>query len=143
MTNNNITSNCTVNGEKVDCAEMVKTAKSWFKAGLWSLLIFGIIFIVGGIFWLIMLIHAISNPIPNKVLWILIIFFLSFLGAVIYYFVIKRNYIPTVIPSGIDPINSLNMGIAPTPVAPTPVAPAPVAPAPVAPGNTMNPPLAK
>lgn len=93
------TATCTLNGKNVDCAEMTKTAKSWFNTGLWTLLFFGILFLIGGIFWLVMLIHALSNPIPNKILWVAVIFFVSFIGAVIYYFVIKRSYTSIMVPN--------------------------------------------
>ena len=75
-----------------------------------------------------MLIHAISKPIPNKVLWILIIFFLNLLGAIIYYFVIRKNFNPVGNPSINNLINPVYMA---------PVAPAPVAPAAL---NSMTPP---
>jgi hypothetical protein len=45
-----------------------------------------------------MLIHAISNPIPNKTVWIIVIFFGSLLGAIVYYFVIKKRYTVLLVP---------------------------------------------
>ncbi len=47
------------------------------------------------VFWIIMLVHAISKPIDNKVAWILVIILLNLLGALIYYFAVKRKYIKT------------------------------------------------
>ena len=104
-------SSCTLNWQPIDCAEVAKTAGSWLKTGLWTLLIIGTLFLAGGIFWLIMLIHAISNPIPNKVLWVAVIFFLSLLGAVIYYFVIKRKYTSVMVPNPNNPPYQMNVGV--------------------------------
>lgn len=52
--------------------------------------------IVFGLFltvlWILMLIHAAKNDIPDKVIWILLIVLLGALGAIIYYFVVKRPF---------------------------------------------------
>lgn len=87
-----ISTTCTLNGKNVDCNEMAGELKSWFQASIWTLLFFGIIVFVAGIFWLLMLMHALSNPIPNKVVWVLLIFLMPFVWAIVYYFVIKRSY---------------------------------------------------
>jgi Phospholipase_D-nuclease N-terminal len=49
--------------------------------------------ILASLFWLWMLIDALTNePTTNdKILWFLVIFFLHLLGAVIYYFVRKQG----------------------------------------------------
>ena len=58
------------------------------KFGLGLLLIpFGLLFLV---FWIWMLIHAVTNNAlgdGEKIAWVLIILFLHFLGALIYFFV--------------------------------------------------------
>jgi hypothetical protein len=61
--------------------------------GILGLLIGLIIFAIGlaaCIFWIWMLIHAITNnglSGTEKVVWVLVIIFLHFLGALIYFFV--------------------------------------------------------
>ncbi len=90
---------CKLNWQEVNCAQMAEAAKSWLSIGLWGFLIFWVLFLLGGIFWLVMLIHAISNPIPNKAVWIIVIFFGSLFGAIIYYFVIKKRHTVVLVPS--------------------------------------------
>lgn len=52
---------------------------------------FGALSLVGFVFWLVMLIHACSNDIPNKVLWIVLLFLFGIIAAIVYYFVVKRH----------------------------------------------------
>lgn len=64
---------CNFNGEIIDCAEMgEKSIKTML-----GLVIPILLTLIGGVFWLVMFIHAISNPIPNKKPWILSLLFLS------------------------------------------------------------------
>ena len=60
-------------------------------AGL--MIVFVILGIIASIFWLWMLIDALtSNMDPmEKVLWFLVIFFLHLLGAIIYFFVARGD----------------------------------------------------
>lgn len=44
------------------------------------------------VFWIVMLIHAISKPIKSKALWILILLLFGILGAIVYYFAVKRGF---------------------------------------------------
>ena len=85
-------STCIVNGKEVDCAEMTEDIAS----GIGSLLKYGavlwLLWLLATIFYIWMLVHAISKPIPNKIVWILVIFFLSPVWAIVYYFAIKRNF---------------------------------------------------
>jgi hypothetical protein len=52
-------------------------------------IVFWVIAIAASIFWLWMLIDALTNePTTNeKILWFLVIFFLHFIGALVYFFV--------------------------------------------------------
>lgn len=84
---------CTLNWKPIDCDEITETTKSLLKAGIWTILIFWILSLVGSIFWLIMLIHSLLNPIPNKILWVAVNIFGLLIGAIIYYFVIKQRYL--------------------------------------------------
>ena len=89
---------------------------------------FGALSLVGFVFWLVMLIHACSNDIPNKVLWIVLLFLFGIIAAIVYYFAVKRhcttNYIP---PVNTQPYQaSVTVGYQEGPVTTTPfVAPAP------------------
>lgn len=77
---------CTLNGQEVPCSQVF---------GGWFLVIWLVLLLVGValfIFWLWMLIHAITKPIENKPLWIIIILIGSTLGAIIYYFAVKRKF---------------------------------------------------
>lgn len=61
------------------------------------LLIIGGLILVSFVFWLIMLIHAAQNDIPDKNMWIVILivsFFvgLPLIGALVYYFVVKKSF---------------------------------------------------
>jgi hypothetical protein len=78
---------CTVNGKDVPCDE-------FFADFGWVFLAIGaFVFALIG-FWLWMLIHAIKNNIPNKILWIVLLLFPSIngLAAIVYYFMIKRKF---------------------------------------------------
>lgn len=59
-------------------------------AGMVILLILFAIFCL--VFWIMMLVHAISKPIKSKALWIIILLLFGFIGAVVYYFAIKRHF---------------------------------------------------
>lgn len=91
--------NCTLNSVPVDCAEVTKGMKNAFKIGIWIFLIWGILALVGFIFWIWTIIHALSNPIPNKVLWVLVLIVLGIVGSIIYYFVIIRKYKTVLLPN--------------------------------------------
>ncbi len=58
-------------------------------------LILFIVFIVFAsiIFWILMLIHAITKPIKTKAVWILILLLFGIIGAIIYYFTVKREFV--------------------------------------------------
>lgn len=44
------------------------------------------------VFWIVMLVHAISKPIESKALWILILLLTGIIGAIVYYFAVKRDF---------------------------------------------------
>lgn len=80
-------SECRLNGEVVDCSEI----SGFLWAGFGFLGVILVIGLIMGIFWLWMLIHAISHNIENKAIWILIILVTGPIGALIYYIAIKKN----------------------------------------------------
>ena len=62
--------------------------------------IFFVVFLVIGllslVFWIMMLVHAIKNDIPDKNMWIIILVVslvvgLGLVGALVYYFAVKRK----------------------------------------------------
>jgi len=57
-------------------------------------LVFFVLSLLGFIFWLWMLIHAITNKglsDGEKIVWVLVIIFLPLLGSIIYFFVGKSK----------------------------------------------------
>lgn len=60
-------------------------------------LFFALLFIVSFVFWIIMLIHASQNDIPDKNMWVVILVVslivgLPMVGSIVYYFVVKKNF---------------------------------------------------
>ncbi len=83
---------CIVNWEEVDCEKMAEDVGNVVGAGLKVVGVGLLVGLVSFIFWIMMLIHAFSNPIADKGVWILVLFLVPF-GFLIYYFVVKRNYV--------------------------------------------------
>lgn len=81
---------CKVNGQIVPCDQMMGQMWSFLKlfGSIWIGAM--ILFLISGIFWLIMLIDAIRYETDHKAIWIIVMLFTSTLGAIIYYFVVKR-----------------------------------------------------
>ncbi len=86
------TANCTVNGQPVPCDKIFGTAGTFLGIGFALLVLFAVIGVLAFIFWLIMLIHAISKPIHDKALWIIILLLFNLIGAIVYYFAVKRHF---------------------------------------------------
>ena len=58
--------------------------------GLFFMLIAGLFALAVFVFWIWMLIHAVTNKglgDGEKIAWVLVIFFLHFIGALIYFFI--------------------------------------------------------
>ncbi|MFA7654289.1 MAG: PLDc N-terminal domain-containing protein [Candidatus Magasanikbacteria bacterium] len=87
---------CKLNGQEVPCDKMLEKAGGVVGWGIGMILLIGLIFFGLGIFcfvfWLLMLIHAASKPINDKVVWVLVIVFTGIIGALIYYFVVKKEF---------------------------------------------------
>ncbi len=88
---------CKSNGIEVPCANIFGdntfSIFSIFAGGfiiLW--LAFFAIMVVGTIFWIYMIVHAINHDIKDKPMWIILLVFTHLLGALIYYFVIKKPF---------------------------------------------------
>ena len=67
---------------------MNSTAMSF--GGLFMILVFGAIALAATVFWIWMLVHAITNKglsDTEKIVWVLVIIFVHFIGALIYFFV--------------------------------------------------------
>jgi hypothetical protein len=58
--------------------------------GLLVLFLGAVVSLAGFVFWLWMLIHAITNkglPDSERIVWVLVIIFLPFIGSIIYFFI--------------------------------------------------------
>jgi amino acid transporter len=86
------TGHCVLNGQEVPCSQLVGAAKHVFEWGLGIVFLIVVLILLCGVFWLAMLVHAISKPIDNIVMWIAIVFFFVLPGALLYYFSVKRPY---------------------------------------------------
>jgi len=87
-------SECTLNGRPIDCAELANKAKPFIGLGIALFIIIAIIVITTFIFWLVMLIHAIKHNSPDRNVWIAVLalsFFLGigFIAAIVYFFAEK------------------------------------------------------
>lgn len=60
--------------------------------GLGVAIFFFVLILASIVFWIAMLVHAVSKPIESKALWILILLLTGILGAIVYYFAIKRDF---------------------------------------------------
>lgn len=74
---------CTVNGQPISCSQF------WSDFG-WIFYVMAIVVIVYAIFWLWMLIDALTHDHKDKLIWVLVILIIQFLGAILYYFIVKR-----------------------------------------------------
>ena len=102
-------SDCTLNGQPIDCAELAEKAKPFIGIGLGILAVIIILSIISFIFWLMMLIHATKHNSPNKNTWIIILvisFIMGFclIGALVYYFAEKKK--AELAPQTPDPLTS-------------------------------------
>ena len=62
--------------------------------GLMISIVMGLLILVATIFWIIMLIHALTNRSltgVEKLVWVIVILFLHGLGALIYFFVGRKQ----------------------------------------------------
>jgi hypothetical protein len=102
---------CKLNGEVVACGELAGAAKGFAIFAMLIPIFFGVISILCLIFWVMMLVHAVKNPIENKPLWIIIILLGNGIGAIVYYFVVKKHFVSM-------PITVVNSGPTVPPVVP-------------------------
>jgi hypothetical protein len=62
--------------------------------GLMISIVIGLFILAATVFWIIMLIHALTNRSltdVQKLIWVIVIFFLHGLGALIYFFVGRKQ----------------------------------------------------
>lgn len=86
------TSNCTYNGEPVDCGELFEPVAAFLTALGIFLSAIGVIFLVSLIFWILSLIHLFSNEdVDERIVWIFLVLFVPFLQF-IYFFGPRRSY---------------------------------------------------
>jgi len=58
--------------------------------GLMAALVWGVVGLAGFIFWLWMLVHAITNKglgDAEKIVWVLVIIFVPMIGCILYFFI--------------------------------------------------------
>lgn len=82
---------CFVNNAEAPCGNLGQVA----ALGLGLIALIAFIFVLGiglFVFWIMMIVHASSNPIDNRAVWIIIMVFFHGLGAIVYYFSVKRPY---------------------------------------------------
>jgi hypothetical protein len=91
--------NCKVNGQPVDCAELGNTMKGFLGWGIGIMIVIAALALLSLLFWILMLIHALTHDIKDKGMWVILIVFTGLIGALIYYFVVKRNFINQLPPS--------------------------------------------
>lgn len=89
---------CTWDGKEIPCDEMKGKLKGFFGLGIGVAIALGGIALLLGmaafVLWIMMLVHAASNAIENKVMWIVLMVFIGLPVSVVYYFVVKRNFVP-------------------------------------------------
>lgn len=86
------TSNCTVNGEPVDCGELIEPLTAFFGAIGAFLLFFFLLFLIGFIFWVISLVHLFSHEdVEERIMWILLVILVPLMQFV-YFFGPRRSY---------------------------------------------------
>jgi len=54
-------------------------------------IVFFLVLVVFGIFWLWMLIDVLSKQQTDKVVWVLVVLFLYVFGATLYYFIARKK----------------------------------------------------
>ncbi|MEK9196662.1 MAG: hypothetical protein AAB914_04800, partial [Patescibacteria group bacterium] len=64
-------SDCTLNGQPIDCAELAEKAEPFIGLGIGIFAFIAIIVLASFIFWLVMLLHAINHNSPDRSTWIL------------------------------------------------------------------------
>jgi len=87
-----VSGKCYLNGQEVPCEQALQSLKRFAGVGIGLLLFFLLVVVLGFVFWIMMLAHAISKPIENKSMWIVLLIFTGVLGAIAYYFLVKRKF---------------------------------------------------
>lgn len=66
---------------------------TWFLWMLPFMIVFGTLILLGIVFWIWMLVDAITSPLrtEEKLLWAILIVFTTIIGAFIYFVAVKRN----------------------------------------------------
>lgn len=85
-------SRCTMNGKEVSCDDISDAAKSGMRFAYALVGFFVFLGLSLFVLWIWMFVHALSNPIDNKVVWVLCFIVFGVVTAIIYYFVVKRTY---------------------------------------------------
>lgn len=81
----------TVSGLVTVASNITRSGTTLLSSILWFGLIVGILALLIFIFWMSMLVHSITNPIPNKVIWIVVNIVFGVMGALVYYLAVKQR----------------------------------------------------
>lgn len=84
------TSKCVVNWEEVPCSDAMELAKDFFGATMWLFLVWGVLALIGTVFWIWMLVDAIRFHEKDKWLWIVLQIVLGAIGSIIYFFAARK-----------------------------------------------------
>lgn len=85
------TSECIINGQvrpPAECEQLFRTVSGTILAFIVPLVIIGILLFIP---WLIMIIHAAQNEVPDKTLWLVLMIIVP-IACIPYYFAIKRPF---------------------------------------------------
>lgn len=87
---------CTLNGQPIDCGELLDKAEPFIGLGLGLLALVSIVLIAVFVFWLLMLIHAIQHDSPDRTIWIVVLLVafvtgFALIGAIVYFFAEKKR----------------------------------------------------
>jgi hypothetical protein len=77
-------------GEKIEIR--IEDAGGAIAVGAGIAIFFFILFLASVVFWIAMLVHAVSKPITSKAVWILILLLTGIIGAIVYYFAVKKEF---------------------------------------------------
>lgn len=84
---------CRLNGEDIPCNQLGGGFANLVGFGFGFFFLAFVLMVGGGVFWLMMIIHAASKPIENRPMWIVLMVLTGVVGALIYYFVVKRSFV--------------------------------------------------
>lgn len=88
--------NCSLNGQPINCSDLIDRVRPYAGLGIALAMIVALVLIVGTIFWLLMLLHALNHNSPTRNDWIVVlavsfVFGFGFIAALVYFFNEKKK----------------------------------------------------